>query len=171
VAPRERGLIKGFIIKRLLSFAAVILVGILVIASLLMGTMISAAARFVPDRLPAPEALLQVLTSATSLVWATLLFGVIYRLMPDRLIRWRDVWIGAAVTSVLFAIGKALMTLYLGHASFASAYGAAGSLVVFLLWVYYSTQIFLFGAEFTLVYATSSTRDRIRRSAATDHRW
>jgi membrane protein len=159
VTPRERGLIKDFIIKRLLSFAAVILVGILVIASLLTDTMISAAARFVPDRLPASELLLQTFTSGMSLAWTTLLFGVIYRLVPDRSIRWRDVWIGAVVTSLLFAIGKTLITLYLGHASFASAYGAAGSFVVFLLWVYYSAQIFLFGAEFTLVYAASSRRE------------
>ncbi len=161
VTPRERGVIKGFIIKRLLSFAAVILVGILVIAFLLTDTIISAAARFVPDRLPAPEALLQMLSSAMSLAWTTLLFGVIYRLVPDRLIRWRDAWIGAAVTSLLFVIGKTLITLYLGHVSFASAYGAAGSFVVFLLWVYYSAQIFLFGAEFTLVYAISSTHEQI----------
>jgi membrane protein len=83
----------------------------------------------------------------------TLIFAAIYKFIPDIYIRWSDVWIGSLVTAALFTSGKALVGLYLGHASIGSAYAAAGSLVVFLTWVYYSSQIFLLGAEFTHVYA------------------
>src|SRR5204863_9498870 len=83
----------------------------------------------------------------------TVMFALIYKIIPRVRIRWRDVWVGAAVTAALFAIGKFLIGLYLGKSSVASAFGAAGSLVVMMVWVYYSAQIFLFGAEFTWVYA------------------
>src|SRR5690606_1694061 len=83
----------------------------------------------------------------------TLLFAVIYKVLPDVKIAWRDVWMGAAVTSLLFGIGKLLIGLYLGNSSIGSSYGAAGSFVILLLWIYYSAQILLFGAEFTQVYA------------------
>src|SRR5262249_27635475 len=84
----------------------------------------------------------------------TLLFALIYKILPDVKIAWRDVWIGAAVTALLFTLGKYLISLYLGRSSTTSAFGAAGALVVILLWVYYSSQLFLFGAEFTRVYAS-----------------
>src|SRR5262249_23218506 len=84
---------------------------------------------------------------------ATLLFAMIFKYLPDIEIRWSDVWIGAAVTSFLFTIGKTLIGLFIGRSTVASVYGAAGSLVALLIWVYYSTQIFFFGAEFTQVYA------------------
>jgi membrane protein len=90
-----------------------------------------------------------------SLAVITALFAVIYKFLPQTHIEWRDVWIGAAVTALLFTIGKLLIALYLGKSSVASSYGAAGSLVVLLLWVYYSAQIFLLGAEFTRAYAES----------------
>ena len=83
----------------------------------------------------------------------TLLFGMIYRLLPDVRLAWRDVWTGAFATAILFSIGKFLIGLYLGHSSVASSYGAAGSIVVLLVWVYYSAQVILLGAEFTRVYA------------------
>ncbi len=89
-----------------------------------------------------------------SLVVITVLFAMIYRILPDVHIAWRDVWIGAAVTAALFTIGKYLIGLYLGRSSVASVYGAAGSFVVILVWIYYSAAVFLFGAEFTNVYAT-----------------
>lgn len=88
-----------------------------------------------------------------SLLVITLLFALIYRVVPSTRIRWDDVWVGALVTAILFTAGKYLIGLYLGKASVGSAYGAAGSLVALLVWVYYSAQIFLFGAEFTHVYA------------------
>jgi membrane protein len=88
-----------------------------------------------------------------SLVIITLLFAMVYKMLPSVTIAWRDVWVGAAVTSLLFTVGKLLIGLYLGNSGVGSAYGAAGSVLVILVWVYYSAQIFLFGAEFTYVYS------------------
>src|SRR5665811_1511943 len=99
------------------------------------------------------EALLQALNFGISFAITTLLFAMIYKFMPRARIAWRDVWIGAAVTALLFEIGKILIGLYLGKTSVASSFGAAGSLVVLLVWVYFSAQIFLLGAEFTWVYS------------------
>src|SRR5207302_4706809 len=96
---------------------------------------------------------LHVLDVAFSFVLTSVLFAMIYKVIPRVRIAWRDVWVGAAVTAALFAVGKWLIGLYLGKSSVASAFGAAGSLVVLMLWVYYSAQIFLFGAEFTRMYA------------------
>jgi len=83
----------------------------------------------------------------------TLLFGMLFKILPDVSVRWRDVWVGAGMTAVLFTIGKFLIGLYLGRSVLGSTYGAAGSIIVFMVWIYYSTQIFLLGAEFTQVYA------------------
>ena len=88
-----------------------------------------------------------------SLVVIMLLFALIFKYLPDALVAWKDVWFGAAVTSFLFTVGKLAIGFYLGHSAIASAYGAAGSLAVLLVWLYYSAQIFLFGAEFTKIYA------------------
>ena len=99
------------------------------------------------------EAPLQALNLAISFVLSTGLFAMIYKIIPRATIAWRDVWIGAAVTALLFEIGKLLIGLYLGKSGVTSGFGAAGSLVVLLVWVYYSAQIFLLGAEFTWVYA------------------
>src|SRR5262249_7889618 len=100
-----------------------------------------------------PIFLLQIVNIVISFAGITLLFGVIYRVLPDVEIAWSDVWIGAGVTSLLFTIGKFLIGFYLGRSSVASAYGAAGSLAIIFVWVYYSAQVFFFGAEFTYVYA------------------
>jgi membrane protein len=97
--------------------------------------------------------LLEVLNFAASLAITTGLFALIYKFLPRAEIAWRDVWVGAGVTALLFAIGKFLIGLYIGRSGIASGFGAAGSFVVLLVWVYYSTQIFLLGAEFTWVYA------------------
>jgi len=105
--------------------------------------------------LPFPEPLLQGLNFLVSFGVITLLFAMMFKILPDAPVAWNDVWIGAAVTAFLFTIGKFLIGVYLGKANFASTYGAAGSLVVILIWVYYSTQILLLGAEFTKVYAMS----------------
>jgi membrane protein len=99
-----------------------------------------------------------VLDIVVSFGGVTLLFAMIFKYLPDVKIRWRDVWLGAAVTALLFTLGKFLLGLYLGRASVASAYGAAGALVIVMLWAYYSSQILFFGAEFTQVYAKSYGR-------------
>ena len=139
---------------RFFSFAMVLGIGFLLLVSLVLSAVIAAAGKFFQGYLPMPEAVLHLGSTA----------GDIYRRddpvcaalqssCPDIHIEWRDVVIGAAVTSLLFSIGKFLIGLYLGKASVGSAYGAAGSLVVFIVWVYYSAQIFFLGAEFTHVFA------------------
>jgi len=155
VPPRAHGYIKQFFLKRLVSFVAVTIVGVLLLVSLLTGTVISAAGKFVPEALPATEFLLQAANFGITLVLVMVLFALLYRFLPDSPVAWREVWTGAAITALLFSIGKTLIGLYLGHTSPSSAFGAAGSVVIFLMWVYYSAQVFLFGAEFTEVYAVT----------------
>ena len=103
--------------------------------------------------LPFGQALMAALNAVISFVLITVLFAAIYKVLPDRALEWRDVLVGAAVTSLLFVIGKSLIGWYLGSSAIGSAYGAAGALIILLFWVYYSVQIFLLGAEFTKVYA------------------
>jgi membrane protein len=145
--------LKGMIRYRFFSFAMVLGIGFLLLVSLVLSTAIAAAGKFFESRLPAPEALLQLGNIVLSFLAVTILFALIYKVVPDVRIEWQDVWIGAAFTSLMFSIGKFLIGLYLGKAGVGSAYGAAGSLVVFLVWVYYSAQIFFFGAEFTRTFA------------------
>ena len=139
--------------ERLFSFALVLAIGFLLLVSLVVNAWIAALGAFSSQWLPLPEALLQVANSLVSFVVITGLFAAIYKVMPDARIEWRDVLLGAAVTSLLFTLGKLLIGLYLGKASFASTYGAASSIVVLIVWVYYSGQIFFFGAEFTKIFA------------------
>jgi len=155
VPPSERGYIKQFFFKRLVSFVAVMLVGVLLLISLLTDAITSAAGKLMPQSLPATQFLLQSANFAASLILVTVLFALLYRVLPDSWVAWPDVWMGAAITALLFSVGKALIGLYLGRTTTSSPFGAAGSIVIFLLWVYYSAQIFLFGAEFTEVYAVA----------------
>lgn len=151
--PRNRGMVLSFLTQRLVSFAIVVLLGVVLLLSVLLGTVIGTVGKFMPQFLPAPEAVLQTIHFVLSLGLMTTVLAAIYKILPDVPIAWGDVWVGAAVTAALSELGKTGIELYLGHSSTSSAYGTAGSLVVFLLWVYYSAQIFLFGAEFTHVYA------------------
>ncbi len=154
VAPRPgRGLL-GTVRDRLLSFLLVLAIGFLLLASLAVTTMLVAVSHFVNlPALPGNLSAWQLVNGAVSVVMITLLFALLFKILPDVKIAWGDVWVGAALTAVLFTVGKHLIGLYLGYASVASPFGAAGSLVLVLFWVYYSTQILLFGAEFTRVYA------------------
>jgi membrane protein len=145
--------LKGMIRYRFFSFALVMGIGFLLMVSLLFSAAIALLGKFLDSFLPVPELVLHLVNLAISWVAVTALFALLYKVVPDVKIEWRDVWIGAAVTSFLFSVGKFLIGLYLGKASVGSAYGAAGSLVVFLVWVYYSAQIFFLGAEFTHVFA------------------
>jgi membrane protein len=153
--PTERGFLKQFFLKRLVSFLAVAIVGALLLVALFSGAIISGVAQLMPQALPETAWILDAITFAITLVLVTVLFALLYRFLPEALVAWRDVWTGAAVTALLFSTGKTLIGLYLVHTNTTSAFGAAGSVVVFLLWVYYSAQIFLFGAEFTEVYAVA----------------
>jgi len=145
--------ISSFLKERLFSFALVVAIGFLLLVSLVINAVIAAVGAFSASVLPVPELILHVLNSLFSFVIVTGLFAAIYRVLPDIRIEWRDVVLGSAVTAFLFEIGKALIGLYLGKASFASTYGAAASIVVFIMWVYYSSQIFFLGAEFTKIFA------------------
>ena len=153
VVPISKGMVLDFLLHKLTSFLIVLAVGIVLMLSVMLGAAIAAASRFLPPSAQVAPIIAQVIDTLLSIGLMTLLFAVMYRILPDALIQWRDVWVGAAVTAVLFSLGKTGISLYLGHNTLSSSYGTAGSLVVFLLWVYYSAQIFLFGAEFTEVYA------------------
>lgn len=143
----------GMIRRRVLSFGMVLAIGFLLLVSLVLSTAIAAAGTFAGNLLPVPGFVMQAGHLLISMLVVTVLFALIYRFLPDTRIEWRAVWIGAFATAVLFSIGKLLIGLYLGKASIGSAYGAAGSLIVVLAWIYYSAQVFLFGAEFTHVWA------------------
>lgn len=141
---------------RLFSFCLVIGIGFLLVVSLALSAAVAAVGRFFTALLPGPEILLHILSSGVSLAIFTLLFGMMFKILPDAYIAWRHVWMGAFVTAVLFTIGKVGIGLYLGKTGVASAYGAASSLAVILLWVYYSALILFFGAEYTYVSAKTS---------------
>ena len=152
-APSDSGL-RDFIRKRFISFAIVLGVGFLLLVSLAISAFITAVSRFIGGLFGEAAVIAHSLDVVVSFGFVTLLFAMIYKFLPDIQIHWKDVWIGAALTSILFTIGKFLIGFYLGTSGVTSAYGAAGSLITILLWVYYSALIFFFGAEFTQVYAT-----------------
>jgi membrane protein len=151
-APRKGGIMKA-LKDRFASFAMILVVGFLLLVSLLLSAGLSAFGKYVGGFMPGTVVLLQVLNVVVSLAVITALFAMIYKLLPDTRIEWRDVWVGAAITSALFVVGKFAIGLYLGRSSVASTYGAAGSVVVLLVWVYYAAQILFFGAELSHVYA------------------
>ena len=138
---------------RLLSFGMVLGVGFLLIVSLVASAAVAALGKFWTPLFGGWLFVAELLNVAVSFALVTVTFALIYKIIPRVTVGWRDVWIGAGVTALLFAIGKSLIGLYLGRSGFASGYGAAGSLVVLLVWMYYSAQVFLLGAEFTWVYA------------------
>lgn len=139
--------------ERLAAFLLVGVAALILLLSLVASAGIAAGARFLDAYLPVPGPALEGLDLGISFLIITVLFALIYRVLPDVRIGWRDVWLGAAVTAFLFVLGKFLLGLYLGLGTVGSTYGAAGSLVVLLVWLYYSAQILLLGAEFTRVYA------------------
>ena len=153
VQPKPGRLVKGFIRQNFLSFTMVLGIGFLLLVSLIISAILAALNTYFSNLLPGFDALWQIANFLISFGISTLLFAMIFKFLPDVKITWGDVLIGAAITSLLFSIGRFLLGLYLGNGSFGSAYGAAGSLVVILAWVYYAAQILFLGAEFTQVYA------------------
>lgn len=158
----------GLLRARVLSFGMILGIGFLLIVSLLASAGLSAMGRVWAPLFGEGEVIAHVVDFVISLAIITTIFAMIYKFMPRAQIRWHDVWLGALVTALLFVIGKFLIGLYIGKSGVASGYGAAGSLVILLLWVYYSAQIFLLGAEFTWLYAHrfGSLRDRPKGTAA-----
>jgi membrane protein len=164
VKPRRGQVLKTLLTKRLLSFAVVLAVGFLLLVSLALSAALSAFGAYARSQLSAPPALFEALNAGLSFVIFTALFAMIFRILPDVDIPWRDVLLGAVVTSALFSVGKWLIGLYIGHATIAAAYGAAGSIIVIVLWVYYTALIALLGAEFSRIH--SRTFYGARRAAS-----
>ena len=152
--------ILGFFKDRFQSFAMVVATGFLLLVSLLVSTLIAALNRFLTDTfLNLPIYFFDIADILVSLLVISILFMIIFRVLPDVNITWKDVWLGALVTAALFVLGKFLIGLYLGKSTLSSTYGVAGSLVIFLLWIYYSAQILFLGAEFIKVYIESKGRE------------
>lgn len=140
-----------FIRSRFLAFVMVLIIGFLLLASLIISALLSAMNYYFKDLWDGMEVIWQIINLGVSFALITVLFAMIFKILPDVVIRWSDIWLGAAISSFLFTIGKFFIGLYLAHSGAASAYGAAGSLVVFLFWIYFSAQVLFFGAEFTKV--------------------
>jgi len=155
IQPKPDRGVAAAVKDKFFSFTMVLGTGFLLLVSLVISAGLTALGNFVVGLLPGWDFLAQVVNFVISLVVITALFALIFKYVPDAEVAWADVWVGALVTALLFTIGKALIGLYIGYSSFSSTYGAAASLVVVLLWVYYSAQILFFGAEFTQVYANT----------------
>jgi membrane protein len=153
VKPRPGSNLTGFLLDRVRSFGLVVAVGFLLMVSLAVTAALAALNGWLGSYVPDVPLLWRGVSTFVSLLVTTGLFALLFRFLPDVHIRWRDVMTGALATAVLFTIGQQLIGLYLGQSSMASSYGAAGSVMILLLWVYYSCQILLLGAEFTRVYA------------------
>lgn len=153
VKPKPGQGIKGIVRLRAVSFSMVLVIAFMLLVSLVLSAALAALGKFLGNSLPIPSVILQTANFMLGFGVISLLFALIFKVLPDIRIAWKDVWVGAMVTSLLFSIGRFLIGLYLGRSSVTSSYGAAGSLVVILLWIYYSSQILLYGAEFTKVYA------------------
>ena len=155
VKPKPGGGLMGFIRTRFLSFAMVGGVCFLLLVSLTVETLLRGFNRYLQNVMPGGDILALTLFLIFDVAVVVLLFAMIFRYLPDAKIAWRDVWVGATLTAILFVLGKFVLGLYLGSGAAGSAYGAASSLITLLLWIYYAAQILLFGAEFTQVYANT----------------
>ena len=154
VTPNPGQGIWGFLRQRFFSFAMVLAIGFLLLVSLVVTAVLSSFTAMVGSLLGDATFVAHAIDILVSFGFVTLLFALIYKYVPDVEIQWRDVWVGAALTSILFTVGKYLIGLYIGTSGVGSTFGAAGSLITILVWVYYSSLIFFLGAEFTRVYAT-----------------
>ena len=162
IKPKPGRDIVKFIVNRLLSLAMVAVVGFLLLVSLVVDALLAILQGFLSRIMEGFTLyILQGMNILISVGFITVIFALVFKVLPDANVKWRDVWVGAFVTTILFSIGKFLIGFYLGNSPFSSAYGAAGSLVIILVWIYYSTIIVLFGAELTSVY-TEVIGERIK---------
>ena len=145
---------KALLTRRVRSFGVVVAIGFLLMVSLSIGAAVTALTTWLGDRTAVWPRVVIILNQIVSIGVATLMFAVLYRVLPDVQLHWRHVWVGALTTSLLFAIGQRLIGLYLGNSAIASPFGAAGTVAIILVWVYYSSQVVLLGAQFTYQYAT-----------------
>ncbi len=152
IEPKPGQPIKNLIKTRVGAFSMVLTICFLLLVSLVVSSVLSGLGSMIGDNYPSFLPFMEVSNFIASVIIITVLFALIFRYLPDAVIRWKYVWMGAVITSILFSIGKYLIGLYLGNSSYSSTFGAAGSLVVFMIWLNYSSLILFFGAEFTQVY-------------------
>ena len=154
VTHKPMGTIRRFLQARLFAFAIILGIGFLLLVSLVFSAALAAVSDYLGRNIGPLAGLMSIIDSLVSFVGITIMFALMFKFIPDAIVTWSDVWVGAAVTSVLFAVGKLAIGLYLGNGAIGSTFGAASSLVIIMLWAFYSAQIVLFGAEFTRLYAT-----------------
>ena len=157
VQPKKNSGIWSIVRQRLMSFSLILVIAFLLMVSLIFNAVIAGVGKFASDHLIGGAVLWEVINFGISFGLTTLLFAALYKILPDIIILWRDVWVGAAFTALLFTVGKLLIGLYLGKSAVTSSYGAAGSILVVLLWTYYSSAILLFGAEYCRVHAVKKS--------------
>ncbi len=157
VQPKSTNGFMNIVKDRFFSVGMVLAVGLLLLASLLLGTTLAAVGKFFNELLPLPEIVLAIVNSVASLVAVSIVFALIFKYVPETRTPWKEAWTGGAISALLFTLGNGVIGLYLGKAGIGSAYGAAGSLIVIIVWVYYSAQVFFLGAEFTHVLAESQS--------------
>jgi membrane protein len=150
--------------ERVLSFAMVLCIGFLLLVSLIINAALAAAQAWAGDLIPGPDAVVHMANSVVSLFVTAVLFALLFKYLPDVKVAWKNVWLGALVTASLFTVGKFLFGLYLGSGTIGTTYGAAGSVVIILLWAYYASMIFLLGAEFTQAHSRCRKCDEKRNS-------
>jgi membrane protein len=146
--------LKRLLMRRVLSFTMIVGIGFVLLVSLIINALLATFEEYLAFIMPQPPIILQLVNFVVSFGVITLLFALMFKILPDATTAWKDVWVGGAITSLLFSIGKVLISEYLGRTTFQSSFGAAGTLVVILVWIYYSAQILFLGAEFTQVYAS-----------------
>jgi membrane protein len=152
-APASGSLGVWYLLKsRLLSLSMILVIGFLLLVSLVISAALAVLSDYLDRLLPGLAIILHIVHQTFSFALTTVLFGTIFKILPDSSVEWKDVWLGAAVAALLFTVGKHLISLYIGSSNMASAYGAAGALIIVLVWVYYSAQILLLGAEFAKAY-------------------
>lgn len=167
VAARpNRNSLLAFLLSRVFSLTVVLAIGFVLLVSLLLGVALRAMLYFADQYVPVSALVAESMESLMSLALVSLLFATIFKVLPDVLLGWRDVWVGAVVTALLFTLGRYGISVYLGYTATASAYGAAGSVVLILLWVYYSSLILLFGAAFTRMHLDARGKALVPRNSA-----
>jgi membrane protein len=153
IQPKPVGTIHGFIRVRLLSFAMILGIGFLLLVSLIISAVLAATSVYLSKRFAILTGVVTLIDFVISFAGITIVFVLMFKFLPAAILKWKDAWVGAAVTSLLFSIGKFIIGLYLGNGALGSTFGAASSLVIIMMWTYYSSQIILYGAEFTRLYA------------------
>jgi len=154
VETASKGSVWNLIKGRLLSFIMILVIGLLLILSMMVSVALSFVSGFLANWVPVPIFFIQMSDWGLSILLVTLLFAMMFKILPDVRIPWSDVWVGSIFTTILFTLGKFLFVLYLARSSISSAYGAASSLAIILMWVYYSAQVLFFGAQLTQVYSS-----------------